>query len=76
MGTLPMISTDDGTIGGTFESLYAGLEYLLREGPAYGYRLKKSKGTFLLGKCDNNDDAEEQKQRLVDLGLQETNIRV
>jgi hypothetical protein len=75
-GGFAKFSTDDGTIGRTFEILYAGLEYLLRERPAYGYRLKKSKGTFLLGKCDNNDDAERQKQRLVELGIQDNNIRI
>jgi 5-methylcytosine-specific restriction endonuclease McrBC regulatory subunit McrC len=43
---------------------------------AYGYRLKKSKGTFLLEKCDNNDDAERQKQRLVELEIHKNNIRI
>jgi hypothetical protein len=33
-----------------------------------------SKGKFLLGKCDNADIAEEQKQRLLQLGIQESNI--
>jgi hypothetical protein len=67
-------STDDGTLAGSFESLYAGLEYLFSEGPAYGYYLKLSKGKFLLGKCDSDQVAQDQKQRLVQLGIQENNI--
>jgi hypothetical protein len=27
-------------------------------------------------KCDNNDDAEQQKQSLVELGIQDNNIRI
>jgi hypothetical protein len=36
-GGFAKFSTDDGTLAGSFDSLHAGLEYLIREGPAYGY---------------------------------------
>jgi hypothetical protein len=41
------------------------LEVLLNEGPTYGFHLKRSKGVYLLGRCESNAVAQARKQSLI-----------
>ena len=67
---------DDGNIAGNFDSNVQVIQLLLAQGPQYGYNLHLGKGTYLLGKCVNNEQAQQRKQALIDLGFQETIIQI
>jgi hypothetical protein len=45
------------------------IKYVLEEGPKFGYHLKFTKGSYLMGRCGDHDEALRRKQALVDIGL-------
>ena len=67
---------DDGSIGGAFASNVKLIEHLVGHGPKYGYHLHKSKGTYLLGKCASQEEAQQRKLQLIALGLADSIIRI
>ena len=67
---------DDGNIAAPFDTLCECIDFINQEGPKYGYFLKMSKGTYLLGRCDSPDIALERKERLVQLGLDRQIIKL
>ena len=52
------------------------IEIEIEEGPKIGYYIKFSKGSYLLGKCDTDDEAIRRKNILVGLGLNEDTIHM
>jgi hypothetical protein len=60
---------DDGNIAAPFEKMCECINFINQEGPKFGYFLKMSKGSYLLGRCDSLEIALERKERLVLLGL-------
>ena len=65
---------DDGNIIAPFDKMLEVIRIVKEEGPKVGYYIKFSKGSYLLGKCDTDDEAIWRKNILVDLGLNEETI--
>jgi len=59
---------DDTNVGADFDTMLQVIKYVLDEGPKYGYHLKFTKGSYLLG-CCGRDIAVRRKQQLIDIGL-------
>jgi hypothetical protein len=64
---------DDGNVTGPFDVMVKAVEFIIREGPKYGYHLKMDKGTYLLGRCDH-ETAIKRKTILINLGLSDNII--
>jgi hypothetical protein len=60
---------DDTNVGADFETMLRVIKYVLEEGPKFGYHLKFTKGSYLMGRCGDHDEALRRKQALVDIGL-------
>ena len=60
---------DDTNCAAEFDNLMQVLEFVIREGPKYGYYVKFNKGAYLLGKCDTLTIANSQVNALMDLGF-------
>ena len=56
---------DDKIIQAPFDNMLVAIDYILAEGPRYGYHLKKSKGAYLLGRCGSFELAQSRKQHLI-----------
>jgi hypothetical protein len=65
-----MFFVDDGNISAPFDIMLRAIEFILAEGPRYGYVLKKNKGAYLLGKCADAVTALQRKEALVALGFE------
>jgi hypothetical protein len=64
-----MFFVDDGNIAATFDVMLRAIQFVETEGPKYGYILKKNKGSYMLGKCADNDTALQRKNALVAMGF-------
>jgi len=60
---------DDKNIQARFEDMLPAIDYILAEGPRYGYHLKKNKGAYLLGRCGSFEVARARKEHLISLGF-------
>ena len=69
---------DDGTICAPFEEMLHALEYIRVEGPKYGYylSLKKGKQSYMLGRCESLDVAEDRRRELTNLGIDIESIKI
>jgi hypothetical protein len=65
---------DDGYVNAPFEKMIQVIEVVKNFGPACGYYVKISKGTYLLGKCSDLETAIYRKNQLIGLGLDENTI--
>ena len=48
---------DDGNTIAPFDKMLIVIRIVKEEGPKVGYYIKFSKGSYLLGKCDTDDEA-------------------
>ena len=60
---------DDGNIAAPHHVMLFILDFLRAEGPKYGYKIKPTKGKYLLGSCLDLEEAKRRKQALVEKGL-------
>ena len=67
---------DDGNTVAPFNKMVEVIRIVKDEGPKVGYYIKFSKGSYLLGKCDTDDEAIRRKNTLVSLGLNEETIHM
>ena len=67
---------DDGNTIAPFNKMTEIIRIVKEEGPKVGYYIKFSKESYLLGKCDTNDEAIRRKNILVELGLNEKTIHM
>lgn len=67
---------DDGNTIAPFNKMVEVLRIVKEEGPKVGYYIKLSKGSYLLGRCNTNDEAIKRKNTLVELGLNEETIHL
>ena len=65
---------DDGYVNAPFEKMIEVIDAVKTLGPAVGYYVKISKGTYLLGKCSDLETANYRKNQLIGLGLDENTI--
>jgi hypothetical protein len=56
---------DDGNICAPHDSMVLALDYLTKEGPKYGFNIKPNKGSYLMGKCQSNEEAERRRELLM-----------
>jgi hypothetical protein len=67
---------DDGNIAAPHDVMINVLQYISEVGPKYGYNIKKTKGSYLIGKC-GAEVASQRKQHLVEvLGFNEDIIHI
>jgi hypothetical protein len=71
-----MFFVDDGNIIADFDTMLRAIEFTVREGPKYGYILKKNKGSYLLGKCADTATARTRKEALIALGFDPAVIHI
>lgn len=71
-----MFFVDDGNLAANFETMLQAIQFIIAQGPRYGYVLKKDKGSYLLGKCVDRATALLRKEQLVALGFSETIIHI
>ena len=64
-----MFYVDDGNIAADFDVMMRAIQFIEANGNKYGYVLKKTKGSYLLGKCADRATAVQRKTALVDLGF-------
>jgi len=55
---------DDTNIGADFDTMCEALAHIKERGPTYGFHLKPTKGTYLMGKC-GADNAIQRKEYLI-----------
>ena len=68
---------DDGNIAADFETMTKLLKYVLEEGPRYGFVIKQTSGSYLLGKCESREVALQRKNVMVnELGFSESIIHI
>ena len=48
---------DDGNLSAPFTKMTETLDYVFDEGPEVGYHLKRTKGVYLLGRCEDRVEA-------------------
>jgi hypothetical protein len=74
---LIMFFIDDGNFEARFETMLLILEILVRDGPAIGFHLSKSKGVYLMGRCGDPNLAAARKFLLISrFGMNPSIIRV
>jgi len=66
---------DDQNIFADFDTMIRAIEFILREGPKYGYHMKFTKGSFMIGKC-GSVEASRRKKILLDIGLHSSIIHI
>ena len=71
-----MFYVDDGNIVADFDTMMTAITFIEQEGPRYGYVLKKNKGSYLLGKCNDSDTAYARKEALIRLGFDSDIIHI
>ena len=57
---------DDGNLCAPHRTMLKVLEFVITEGPRYGHYLKRSKGTYLLGRCGSAEEAADRKRALIE----------
>ena len=67
---------DDGNTVAPFNKMVEVIRIVKDEGPKIGYYIKFSKGSYLIGKCETNEEAIQRKNILVNLGLNEETIHM
>ena len=65
-GNFTKFFVDDGNISADFDSMVRGIDYMIAEGPKYGYFLKRNKGCYMLGRCGDTQEAIRRKQFLIE----------
>ena len=56
---------DDGNLSAPFTKMTETLVYVFDEGPEVGYHLKRTKGVYLLGRCEDRTEAVRRKLALI-----------
>ena len=56
---------DDGNLSAPFTKMTEALDYVFNEGPEVGYHLKRTKGVYLLGRCEDRAEAVRRKLALI-----------
>ena len=56
---------DDGNLSAPFTKMTEALDYVFDEGPEVGYHLKRTKGVYLLGRCEDRAEAVRRKVALI-----------
>jgi len=74
MVSLVKFYVDDGNIAAPHHIMVRIIEFLKTEGPKYGYKIKATKGKYLVGVCESYQAAQVRKQHLMQLGLSESII--
>ena len=59
------VYADDVNIAAPFQVMCESIQYILDLGPQYGYNLSRTKGSYMLGKCDSSEEAYRRKQHIV-----------
>ena len=67
---------DDGNFTAPFDMMLKIVEILQQNYHRYGYKLKPTKGHYLLGKCQSAEVAQQRFQQLVDIGLHPSIIKI
>ena len=67
---------DDGNIAAPHDVMLKIMDFILHEGPKYGYNVKRSKGAYLLGKCATPEEAHDRCLNLRERGFGMRTIRV
>jgi hypothetical protein len=57
---------DDTSVGAPFQQMCDAIEFMMVEGAKIGLQLNMSKGTYLLGKCANSNEATWKKNVLIE----------
>jgi len=60
---------DDGNFMAPFYMMVEIFKILKTCYKNYGYKLKTTKGHYLLGRCKTDEDAEDRRLQLIELGL-------
>ncbi len=55
---------DDGNLCGPHHMVVSAVKFLLTKGPQYGYRIKSTKGAYLMGRCESLEVAMERYETL------------
>ena len=56
---------DDGNAAAKFELMCIIIAILIERGPVYGFYISFTKGTYMIGPCETDDEAERRKQILI-----------
>ena len=56
---------DDGNLSASFTKMAEAFDYVFDEGPKVGYHLKRIKGVYLLGRCEDRAEAVRRKLALI-----------
>jgi hypothetical protein len=68
---------DDGNLAADFETMTKLLKYVIEEGPKYGFVIKQTSGSYLLGKCESKEVAMQRRDVMVnELGFSESIIHI
>lgn len=67
---------DDGNFIAPFDMMLKIIEILQNSFHGYGYRLKMTKGHYLLGKCETPQEALARRQTLLDIGFHPSIIKI
>jgi hypothetical protein len=60
---------DDGNLIGPHRVLVRLVQYIQAEGKKYGFKIKLSKGKFLIGKRETVEEAQRDREEIISLGL-------
>ena len=71
-----MFFCDDGNLMAPFPNMIACMEYLIEEGPKYGYIMHMNEGACLLSKCGSMSLALLRKQEVLDLGFDTSMVKI
>jgi hypothetical protein len=74
--TLINFYVDDGNLCAPHNIMIRIIDLIDLIGPKYGYYIKKTKGTILLGKCDTTHEALNNKQNYINKGYAEDIIKL
>ena len=67
---------DDTNIVADFDNMIKAIDHIDNEGGAFGYYIKRSKGSYLIGKCESNEEAIEKKNALILKGFDASIIHI
>ncbi len=57
---------DDGNILSSSALMFPALQYMVENGPIYGYHMNLSKSVYLIGVCNSYEDAISRKNELTE----------
>jgi hypothetical protein len=67
---------DDLTIAGSPDKMLEAIEYIKDQGKFYGYTINFNKGCYIMSKHDTFEDANNFRNRLMEMGLKNSTIKM